>query len=184
MEDRLIVPGQPFNINHEESLLPVQDMRLAAALRVFRATLAKCPLEWVDIHKSRETFLRHLENPNDSTYQPKSQITWNFSSYPTKPKLIEAFYKSMEEADTEIELILNEIEPELRQQIREAMARLIMRACHETLIQREWLAAFARSVPESAKFDQIQHGHRIVRIGKRASPELRQRYLSKLPSEK
>jgi hypothetical protein len=163
----------------EESFLPIQDLRLAAALCVFRSMLsAKCPLEWIDEYESRESFILNKTDPQQC--QPKAQLTWNFSSFP-RPRVVEAFYKPMETLDAELESLLNGVEPLLRVRIREAFARLIMRCCHETLLQREALAAYARKFPENRKFDQIKSGRRIVRLGKRASSELRQRYLSKLP---
>lgn len=190
-EQQQIAPVAPqardASVSPGEGFLPIRDMRLAVALRVFRATLGRCPLEWVDIHKSRESFLRNLESKRRGDRpeqdQPEPQVTWNFGTYPTTPRLLGAFYKPMEETDAELEMALSMVEPTLRVQLKDAIARLIMRVCHEALIQREWLAAFARSVPENAKFDQIIHGRRIVRMGKRSSPELRQHYLSKLPAK-
>jgi hypothetical protein len=57
---------------------------------------------------------------------------------------------------------------------------LIACACHQALLNREFLIKQIKRVPEWAKWDQINEGGNNVRIGKRSSPQLRAQMLDKL----
>jgi hypothetical protein len=177
-----------------EMILATDNTRLAATLRVFGAQLKRlCPLEWVDIHKSRESFVRYLEDrekckndpsrPPNPEVQPKPKVTFNFDGE-TLPRcgIVKAFDTDLEKLDADLEFLLAELPFELRNQVRDSVTRLIARACHEVLLKREELVRELKRVPNNAKFDHISHGNRIVRLGKNASPELRSHFLSKLPA--
>lgn len=159
--------------------------RLASVFLVFGATLhPTCPIEWIDIHKSKESFVRNLEDPTNPEYQPKPKVTFNFNARSVpETKIIEAFEADFEKLNLAFEELVGSLPDEQKKAIQIMMSQLIARACHEVLLRREWLVKhLIKNVPRSAKFDQISGGGRTVRIGKRSSPELRKHYLSKLPN--
>jgi hypothetical protein len=177
-ERKIIASGA----HYQERILPTDNTRLAATLCMFGATLHRsCPLEWVDYHKSRESFIRNLEDPRNPEFQPKPKVTFNFDS-DTVPagEIVKAFDTELEMLNDNLEAQIQDLPQEVQKNIRNAISRLIARTCHEVLLQREELVKLIKRVPHNAKFDHISNGQRIVRMGKNASPELRSRYLSKL----
>lgn len=180
-ESQIIAKGKSYN----EAILSTDNTRLAATLLVFKAALLRnCPLEWVDIHRSRESFLRNLEHPENPDYQPKPKVTFNFyeGSVPGR-EIVKAFETELDQLQKEFELTYVNLPEGQRREIEGAVSRLIARACHEVLLRREELVRLIKRVPHNSKFDQISSGKILVRLGKNSSPELRSRYLSKLPDE-
>jgi|SRR5215472_8250746 len=174
-------------LNYQEEILSTDNTRLASIFYMFGAALLRnCPLEWVDIHRSRETYLRNLEDPSDPEYQPKPKVTFNFQKTNAVPasEIVEAFRTEFPQLYEEFEALLPEQLSETdKDKIRMAVSRLITRACHESFLKREELVRLLKRVPQNAKFDQIKSGRRIVRLGKNCSPETRSHYLSKLPAD-
>lgn len=179
-EKQIIASGASY----QERILATGNTRLAATLCMFGAQLRQhCPLEWVDHHKSRESFLRNLEDPSNPMYQPKPKVTFNFDS-DTVPaqEIVGAFDADLNKLNEGLDELINKLPKEEQDNIRNAVSRLISRTCHEVLLKREELVALIKSVPRNAKFDHISSGRRIVRMGKNCSPEVRSHYLSKLPA--
>jgi len=174
--------GAPTAQSYKEACLATDNTRLAAILMVFGAALRlKCPLEWVDVHQSRESFIRHQEDPANPEFQPKPRVTFNFhsESIPAR-EIIDAFQADYVVLNAEFEDTLVSLPQDVKNAIRDAVSILLVRACHETLLKREFLVKQLKRVPENAKWDHIQEGHRCVRIGKISSQELRAELLSKL----
>ena len=176
--------GLNGEVNYHEAILATSDTRFAAVLCVFQAQLmSNCPLEWVDQHQSRESYVRYLENPNAPDYQPKPQVTFNFDARTCpKPEVEKGFYSNSRAVQQELETLLREVPVELKKRLAQAITAAIARSCHDALLYREELVKLIKSMPRDAKFDQIKNGRTIVRLGKNCSPELRHHYLSKLPT--
>lgn len=177
--------------HYAEAILATDNTRLAACLRVFQAQLMRgCPFEWVDIHKDRESFVRYLEEeakrengePYTDEFAPKPKVTFNFDAR-TIPgeKVVQAFDKPLHEVDGALEMLLSGLPQDIRNEIRDAVSRLLVRACHEALLRREELVKWIKAIPHNAKYDSISHGARIVRLGKNCSAETREHFLKKLP---
>lgn len=180
-ERQIIAAGK----NYQEFVLATDNTRLAAILLIFGAKLRKsCPLEWIDLHRSRESYLKNLEDPSDPEYQPKPKVTFNFdhNGIPAA-QIVKAFGDDFEKLNSDFEALIFSLSPDQRDQIRALVSQLITRACHEALLKREELVRLIKRVPRNAKFDQISSGKRLVRLGKNCSPELRSHYLSKLPAD-
>jgi hypothetical protein len=179
-EKQIIANGQ----NYQEDLLSTDNTRLASIFLMFGAALHRnCPLEWVDMHRSRESFIRNLEDPSNPEYQPKPKVTFNFYSGSVNgPQVVEAFDAEYSKLEAEFEVLIASMPEPEKKALRAAVSQMITRACHETLLKREELVRLIKRVPNNSKFDQVSSGQRIVRIGKCSSPELRARYLSKLPA--
>jgi hypothetical protein len=177
-EKRIIAEGKKY----QESITYTDNTRLASVFLVFGAVFHKaCPLEWVDIHKSRETFIRNLEDPTNPEYQPKPKVTFNFvSGSVPEVEIIKAFETDYEKLNSQLDELMINLQEQQKMAIRMAVSRLITRACHEVLLRREELVRQIKRVPHNAKFDQISNRGRTVRMGKNSSPELRSRYLSKV----
>jgi hypothetical protein len=168
--------------SYQEAISFTDNTRLASVYLVFGAVLHKnCPLEWVDIHKSRESFLKNLEDPSNPEYQPIPKVTFNFyaGSVP-EAQIVKAFEADLEVLNSELSAILEELPVPQRELIQITISKVIARACHEVLLRREELVRFIKRVPRNAKFDQIKSSKCVVRLGKNSSPELRSHFLSKL----
>lgn len=172
------------NKTYQETVLFTDNTRLAAVWMVFGAALLRnCPLEWIDLHRSREAFLRYLEDPTNPEYQPKPKVTFNFQegNIPSK-EITKAFESDYDQLDSKFEALLDGLSEKDKEEIRAAVSSLIARACHEVLLKREELVRLIKRVPHNAKFDKIISGGKLVRLGKNCSPETRAHYLSKLPA--
>ena len=139
------VPVEQYQ--YSEAVLATDNTRLAACLRVFQAQLMRrCPFEWVDIHKDRESFVRYLEEEAKrqrgeawtDEFAPKPKVTFNFDAR-TIPgqEIVAAFDKPLPEIDSALELLLSALPNDMRNEIRDAVSRLMVRACHEALLRRE-----------------------------------------------
>jgi len=173
-----------------ERVLHTSDTRLASVLMVFGAQLReRLPLEWVDHHDGRERFCRYLEEKkkredgyaSSAEYDPRPNVTFFFdgSTVPAY-ELVRAFNGDYEAIDAALENVLKDIPEPIQSQLRDAMSCLIACACHQALLNREFLVKQIKRVPEWAKWDQINEGSNNVRIGKRSSPQLRADMLDKL----
>src|SRR5215472_2678110 len=147
---------QPTSLNQEINYAPVlfttSDTRLAATLLVFGSQLHEaCPLEWVDNHRDRSSYLRYLENPNDPACQPKAQVTFNFDGR-TCPKqnVVKAFDKTLEELNDELAQAMEQIPEQLHKPLADAISGVISRCCHEALIHREFLVKQLKRMPRNA----------------------------------
>jgi hypothetical protein len=162
-----------------QRLIHTSDTRLASVLMVFGAALRQhLPLEWVDHHDGRERFCRYLEGEECN---PLSVVTFFFdaSTVPAE-ELIRAFRGDFREIDAALESVLNDVPEPIRNRLRDAISCLIACACHQALLNREFLVKQIKRVPEWAKWDQVNEGDNHVRIGKRSSPQLRAQMLDKL----
>jgi len=167
--------------NYTEQILTTNNTKLAAVLLVFGAKLRRhLPLEWIDLHETREGFLRYLKNPNSS--KPKQCVVWNFENSLPAREIIGAYEKDLDTLQAELDLALAGLSEQQRDMIRDAISRVLARACRDALDKRQYLVEILKSVPQSAKYDEVHNGARIpfVKIGKNASPELRAQLLSKL----
>lgn len=179
-EREIIAKGK----NYQESILFTDNTRLAAVFLVFGASLNRsCPLEWVDLHKSRESYIRNLEDPGNPKFKPISKVTFNFDSGTIpEAQIVKAFETDYEKLQEAFEGLLEGLTDVNKEAIRTAVSQLIVRACHEVLLRREELVRLLKRVPHNSKFDQIKSNGTLIRMGKNSSPELRSHYLSKLPA--
>ena len=168
---------------HEEAL-STTNTKLAAVLLLFGAKLRKqVPLEWSYVHKSRDNFLRNLQNPNDS--KPKARVIFNFENG-TVPaaEIVKAFEKDFESLNSVLEDTLKPLTDLQKQAIRDAVSGVMACICREVLEKREFLVDLIKSVPEDSKWDEVHVGDGsrtpFVKMGKNSSAELRARMLSKL----
>lgn len=189
--DRKVTAVPVDQYQYSEAVLATDNTRLAACLRVFQAQLMRrCPFEWVDIHKDRESFVRYLEEEAKrqrgeawtDEFAPRPKVTFNFdaSTIPGE-KVVKAFDGDFVQLDSDLEMCLRDLPILLRNEIRDAVSRLMVRACHEALLRREELVKWIKSIPNNAKYDSISHGSRTVRLGKICSAETREHFLKKLP---
>jgi hypothetical protein len=164
-----------------ERILHTSDTRLASVLMVFGAQLReRLPLEWVDHHAGREQFCRYCEGNSQSKPVPVVTFFFNGSTVPAQ-ELVNAFHSDFAETDAALENILKDVSEPTLSRLRDAVSALIACACHQTLLNREFLVKQIKRVPEWAKWDQVNEGpNNNVRIGKRSSPELRANMLDKL----
>jgi hypothetical protein len=173
-ERQIVAKGKSY----QESLLFTDNTRLAAIFLVFGANLYQsCPLEWVDLHKSKESFLRYLEDPSDPRFKPISKVTFNFESGTIpEAQIVKAFGTDYEKLQEIFEDGLEGLSDAQKETIRNAVSQLIVRACHEVLLRREELVRLLKRVPDHSKFDRVKN----VVMGKNSSPELRKEFLSKV----
>ena len=173
-----------------ERVLHTADTRLASVLMIFGARLREhLPMEWVDHHQGRERFCRYLEEKkkredgqaSSYEFEPKPNVTFYFdgSTVPAY-ELVNAFHGDYAAIDDALENVLKEVPQPTQGQLRDAISCLIACACHQALLNREFLVKQIKRVPEWAKWDQVNEGHHNVRIGKRSSPELQAEMLDKL----
>ena len=163
---------------YRDEVLTTNNTKLAAVLLVFGAKLRRhLPLEWVDLHETREGFLKHLEGANGS--KPKQWVTWNIENTIPARQIIEAYEKDLGNLYAELEAA---IEAGQKDAIKDACSRVIARACRDALDKRQYLVDILKSVPQNAKYDEVHNGSKtpFVKIGKNASAELRAALLSKL----
>jgi len=170
--------------NYHEEALTTTNTKLAAVLMFFGARLRKqLPLDWSYVHESRENFLRHLENRN--TAKPRPRVTFNFENG-TIPaaEIVRAYEKDLASVNANLEEAIASLPERQRQAVRDAVSRVIARACREVLENREFLVDLIKSMPEEAKWDEVYVGDGsktpFVKLGRNSSPELRAQYLSKL----
>jgi len=164
--------------NYKEEVLTTSNTKLAAVLLVFGAKLRRhLPLEWVDLHETREGFLKYLQNPNSS--KPRQCVVWNFENTVPARQIVDAYEKDLAGLNSELEAA---IETGQKDAIKDACSRVIARACRDALDKRQYLIDILKSVPQSAKYDEVHNGAKVpfVKIGKNSSPELRAQMLSKL----
>jgi hypothetical protein len=174
-----------------ERVLHTSDTRLASVLMVFGAQLRNhLPLDWADIHQGRDRFVRYLEEKkkredgyaSSYEFEPKPHVTFYFdgSTVPAY-ELVEAFHGDYTAIDGALEDVLKEIPQPIQNRLRDAISCLIACACHQALLNREFLVKQIKRVPEWAKWDEVHEGNKApVRIGKRSSPQLRAQMLDKL----
>lgn len=163
---------------YKEETLTTSNTKLAAVLLMFGAKLRRhLPLEWVDLHETREAFLKYLEGSNGQ--KPKQCVTWNIENTIPARQIIDAYEKDLAGLYAELEMA---IEGGQKDTIKDACSRVIARAAREALEQREFLVKLLKSVPQSAKYDEVHNGSKVpfVKIGKNSSPELRAKMLTKL----
>lgn len=166
---------------YQEQTLTTTNTKLAAVLLVFGAKLRRhLPLEWADLHETREAFLRYLQNPKSSP--PKECVTFNFEYSVPATQIIKAYEKDLDVLYAELETALEGVSEHQKNVIRDACSKVIARAAREALEQREFLVKLLKSVPQSAKYDEVHNGskHPFVKIGKNSSPELRAKLLARL----
>jgi hypothetical protein len=157
--------------------------RLASVLLAFGARLVHhCPMEWVDVHESRENFCRHLEDRFDKKYQPKPRVTFNFDAESIPAiEFVRAFNTDYEVLNAGLEELIKELPADQQDRIRAAVSAISVRLCREALLQREWLVSQIKRMPENAKWDHVNgHNQKCVRMGKNSSAELRSEFLSKI----
>ena len=166
---------------YQEQTLTTTNTKLAAVLLVFGAKLRRhLPLEWTDLHETREAFLRYLENPASS--KPRQCVIWNFENSVPAAQIIKAYEKDLDVLYAELERALAGLSEHQKNVIRDTCSKVIARTAREALEQREFLVKLLKSVPQSAKYDEVHNGSKVpfVKIGKNSSPELRARMLAKL----
>ena len=164
--------------NYKEEILTTSNTKLAAVLLVFGAKLRRhLPLEWVDLHETREGFLKNLQNPSAS--KPKQCVVWNFENTVPARQIVDAYEADLADLHTELEAA---IDTGQKDAIKDACSRVIARACRDALDKRQYLVDILKSVPQSAKYDEVHNGSKVpfVKIGKNSSPELRAQLLSRL----
>ena len=166
------------NGDYKEEVLQTSNTKLAAVFLLFGARLRKeNPLVWCDEHQSREAFLRKAK--------PRTKVTFNFENggIPAT-QILKAYEKDLSSLYASLESALATMSEAQRNAVRDAVSRVIARACREVLEKREFLIELIKSMPEDSKWDQIHagNGSRIpfVRMGKQCSPEVRAHYLAKL----
>src|SRR5215475_2346249 len=166
------------NGNYHEELLATTNTKLAAVLLVFGAKLRKqMPLEWCDVHESRQAFLRKA--------QPRKQVTFNFENGGVPAaEIVKAYEKDLGALYASLESALAALNEQQKSTVRDAVSRIIARACRDALEKREFLVDLIKSMPEDSKWDQVHASGGaqapFVRMGKRCSPELRAHYLAKI----
>ena len=163
---------------YRDEVLTTNNTKLAAVLLVFGARLRRhLPLEWVDLHETREGVLKYLEGANGS--KPKPCVTWNIENTVPARQIIKAYEKDLGDLYAELEAA---IEAGQKDAIKDACSRVIARACRDALDKRQYLVDILKSVPQNAKYDEVHNGSKtpFVKIGKNASAELRAALLSKL----
>jgi hypothetical protein len=166
---------------YTKETLTTSNTKLAAVLLVFGARLRRhLPLEWTDLHETREAFLRYLEN--SSVSKPKQCVVWNFENSVPAAEIVKAYEKDLQALYADLEKALEALDDQQKNVIRDACSKVIARAAREALEQREFLVKLLKSVPQSAKYDEVHNGSKVpfVKIGKNSSPELRARMLAKL----
>ena len=174
-----------------ERVLHTSDTRLASVLMVFGAQLRRNhELVWTDIHESRLRFVRYLEEKkkredgysSSYEYEPRPNVTFFFdgSTVPAY-EIVQAFQGDYGALDATFENAIAELPQNIKNEIRDAVSALLACACHQALLNREFLVKQIKRVPEWAKWDEVHEGNKPpVRIGKRSSPELRAEILDKL----
>ena len=172
------------NNGYREEVLSTTNTKLAAVFMAFGARLRRqAPLDWSYIHDSRENFLRNLEDRRVA--KPKPRVTFNFENG-TVPaaQIATAYQQDLEVLNAELEKVLLPLAERQKQAVRDALSRLLARACREALEKREFLVELLKSVPENAKWDEVYVGDGsrtpFIKLGRNSSPELRAEYLSKL----
>jgi len=168
------------NVPYHETILTTTNTKLAAILLVFGGKLRqRLPLEWNDVHESRDGFIENLGDPRRS--KPKTKISFNFEVAPVLKEVVSAY--SADNAEEAFGTLMDSFP--LKASMAEIMAahsRAVAQACRQALEAREFLVQLIRSMPENSKWDVIpgNGAGEVVRLGKRSSDELRAEYLNKL----
>jgi len=168
------------NVPYRDEILATTNTKLAAILLVFGGKLRqRLPLEWNDVHESKDSFLDNLEDPR--ACRPKTQISFNFEANRALKEVVSAY--QAQNAEEEFATLMNSFPLKASMaEIMVAHSRAVAQACRQALEAREFLVQLIRSMPENSKWDVIQGNGagETVRLGKRSSDELRAEYLSKI----
>lgn len=178
---------------YSDQQLVTDDPQVAAVLMLFGAQLQKhCPVEWIDVHETRENFLQNLQDCRElkekkimqvrKEFKPKPKLIFNldFSNVPVS-EITKAIGQDLQTLRSELDQLLYSLDKRIADQLRDCISKLVARSAKEALGKRNELAWIKQSVPENAKMDHINgYGKACVQIGKNSSPELRAHYLSKL----
>jgi hypothetical protein len=155
----------------QEQILSVSNIKLAVILLTFGGNLREhLPLEWDDVHESKDAFIENLGDP--ARCKPRRQITFNFEPTEFLKDLVRA-YQSKQPKE-KLQALLGKFD--------ETRALLAMEVFKEVIAAGRFLFELIETMPENAKWDVV-HGtdtSQVVKFGKHSSDELRFEYLSKI----